>query len=81
MKLIAWLRRFFHRDTPDPAWKATGLRFVSGRDYIQANATAMWERSQKHTATGRRLPTPKPAKKAKPVTPAAVVPFKAREAK
>ena len=38
---------------PDLAWRPTGVRFTSGRDYLQAQGIANALEARKHTARGR----------------------------
>lgn len=40
---------------PDPAWRSTGFRYTTGRDYLQAQGIANALEARKHTASGRRF--------------------------
>ena len=58
--MIAWILSLFRpKQFDDPAWKSSGLKFTTGRDYDQSKAVAMFERSRTHTATGRKIPRPR----------------------
>jgi hypothetical protein len=60
--LLAW------RDRPDPAWKPTGLKFTTGRDYDQDQGIRMAREARLKSSTGRVYRKP-----AKPKQPAPVV--------
>lgn len=65
------------REKPAPyVWKPTGLKFTTARDYEQDKASAMFKRSQTHTATGRKLSKPRLVKSDKRELPANVVPMR-----
>jgi hypothetical protein len=58
---IRMLARWAHR-APDLAWRSTGVRFTTGRDYLQAQGIANSLEARKHTARGRRYqPSAPPA--------------------
>lgn len=59
--MIRWLLALFAADQTDPAWKPTGLKFVTGRDFLEDRASEMYQRSRTHTPTGRKIPRPKAA--------------------
>jgi hypothetical protein len=42
------------RRAPDLSWRPTGVRFTTGRDYLQAQGIANALEARKHTARGRR---------------------------
>ena len=71
MSLITRLRAWWNRD--DPAWRPTGLKFTTGRDYVGDRASAMYQRSRHHTATGRAY---KGKRKPHTATPDNVVTFR-----
>jgi hypothetical protein len=82
---IGLLVRWAHR-APDLAWRSTGVRFTTGRDYLQAQGIANSLEARKQTARGRRYqPSAGPAAGADAVvaTPrrlAEVVPLRRRQA-
>jgi hypothetical protein len=39
---------------PDPAWRPTGVRFTTGRTYLQAQGIANALEARRHSASGRR---------------------------
>jgi hypothetical protein len=39
---------------PDLSWRPTGVRYTTGRDYLQAQGIANAVEARKHTARGRR---------------------------
>jgi hypothetical protein len=72
-RFIAWL----NSAETDPSWKPTGLRFTTGRDYVEKDAVRGYRRSRNRTPTGhlyrrKRKPGPTP-------TPAEVFKFERKE--
>jgi hypothetical protein len=70
--VINILRALVYRvfgDAPDAKWKPTGLRFTTGRDYLEANAVAGARRAKRRSASGKALhrPKPKPCAKVLPM--------------
>jgi len=59
----------------DPAWRPTGLRFTTSREYLQGKAEAGYRRSRLQTPRGRKFTRPKLAA---PRPAADVVPFHVR---
>jgi hypothetical protein len=45
--------RLLARQAPDLAWRPTGVRFTTGRDYLQAQGIANALEARRHTARGR----------------------------
>ena len=58
---MTWLWSLYRLwlDRHDPAWRPTGLKFTTARDYDQGRAEKGYQRSQQTSATGRRLYVPK----------------------
>lgn len=56
-------------DAPDPAWRASGLKFTTARGYDEAKAIAASRRARRRSATGR------PFSRRKDQKPNKVTPF------
>lgn len=59
--MVMWLRRLYLRHFPlhDAAWKPTGLRFTTARDYDYALASAGARRAKRRSATGKAYAIPR----------------------
>jgi hypothetical protein len=61
--MTSWLRSLVYRvfgDAPDKAWKPTGLKFTTARDYDYELAKAGALRARRRTASGKMMHKPKP---------------------
>jgi len=59
---LTWLLRRLAQwrgEDPSYTWQSTGLRFTTGRDYLQGKAEAGYRRSRLQTARGRKFTKPK----------------------
>lgn len=59
--MLGWLPRLIRHligDTHDDAWKATGLKFVTARDYDEKLAIAKARAARRRSPTGRVYPRP-----------------------
>ena len=73
------VRTYRRLSGPDPAWAPTGLRFTSGRDYLEDQAVAGAKRARLRTPSGRLYRSRKSAGLI--ARRAEVVPFRKKEAK